>query len=471
MRWIFFVAVGLFIAPSLLFAGAASEPLGIDSAINYALKQNRKLLQKAINAEASRYDIEAANADFELRWRPELSAGYSDGNEEHGVGLSTSKKFAYGTVITAGANTTEGYDETAGARLNKSRASIALEQPLFRRFGPLMNREPVVRADRGLLSARRNYELQKSDLVVEVVDLYETINRLEELIRIDGTFLKRMDDLYRITKAKEIVGRSTRIDTLRVELLRGQAAARLEAQRERRETAIRAFADLLGFKLDQTFELEPVPLMTVDLPKAEEAVRIALENRLDYAEVLQGASDADRQVAIARKGLLPDLSLLTRKQWTGEGDSASESRNLDEHEWFVGMTLATDFNRTAERAQLKRSVAERASSKETVKIVELSIARQVHSRFLTYRRSRKEMEIAEGNLKLASARLQLAKRLFELGRSDNLSVTDAEEAFLQSEAAHLEARSNAILAGYKLFRTMGTLLEAPTDLKPSVRWS
>ena len=87
-------------------------------------------------------------------------------------------------------------------------------------------------------------------------------------------------------------------------------------------------------------------------------------------------------------------------------------------------------------------------------------------RLLNYRRAHAELGILERNLDHAAARLQLAQRLFEAGRGDNFSVTDAEQAFLDAESRLLTGRSDATLSGYQLLQSLGTLTETPDSLKP-----
>jgi outer membrane protein TolC len=53
-----------------------------------------------------------------------------------------------------------------------------------------------------------------------------------------------------------------------------------------------------------------------------------------------------------------------------------------------------------------------------------------------------------------------------MGRGDNFAVTDAEQQFQQAETAWLAAQTEATLAGYKLLRLLGTLIEHPDELKP-----
>jgi outer membrane protein TolC len=443
----------------------AQEQIDLPQAINYALTQNRELKRSALGIDSSTLRITGARAEFQVSVRPEVGVDFSDGQKSWAYGLRTSKKIDWGTEIIMRGRRSASQFESADD-LYRDSIQLELQQPIFRNFGPLIHREAIIQAENALKIALRKFEMQKANLVVEVVQTYENILKLKGQVRSDQGSFKRMDALYRVTKAKEVLGRTTRIDTLRVELLRGQALSRLEASQERLASTQRDFAELLGFSPETVFDLKSTPQLDFKVPVPEEALRIAIENRLDYAQVLQDYEDAIRAVRIADRRLLPDLKLIARNEWFGEGLNASESRHLDENIWFVGLSVDTDFNLSRERVALDQALINQTSSSETIEIVRLSITREVLQQLQAYRRAQAELKIAEQNFKLAAGRSRLARRLFELGRGDNFSVTDAEEAYLQAENQLLFARAEASISGYRLFHALGTVIETPDELKP-----
>ncbi len=71
---------------------------------------------------------------------------------------------------------------------------------------------------------------------------------------------------------------------------------------------------------------------------------------------------------------------------------------------------------------------------------------------------------------LAESRAKLARRLFELCRGENISVTDAEEAYCQAENQLFAARAEGSISGYRMFRVLGTLSEVSEELKPKLQY-
>jgi len=443
-------------------AAPAQERLDLDGAINHALQRNRSLIASGLDRDAAAVGIAAAEARFQLSVRPvvELSTSGDDG-EAAVAGVDVSKLLRTGAEVS-----TRLISEDPPVGERRERAVLELRQPLFRFAGRLVNEEPVIQATNALKSSRRRVQQQQIDLIVEVVRSYEDILRLERQTLADEKALERADRLYRSTKAREALGRASRIDTLRVELQRGRALSRLEGDREALASARRAFAELLGFQPGTDFTLQPTRLLEVDFGSLDDAARSAYENRLDYAEAIQNLYDASRAARIARRQLLPDVSVVARYEYRNE--TLVGGADQDDNVWFLGIRSDTDFNMAAERAAVQQARIGRESADQLISILELRIARELQQRVLAYRRAHAEVKILERNLKHARSRLLLAQRLFEIGRGDNFSVTDAEEAFLRAESDYLTGRANASISGYELLRTMGTLTEVPEDLKPAV---
>ena len=424
-------------------------------------------MRAALDVDATRFGIDVTQAEFRLSVRPEASASGSAGDSGYSYGLVTSKKLITGTEVSIRGGVDDIPDGLNNFGLRQGRrVQVAISQPIFRNFGRLIHGEGLVQANNDLRTAQRQYELQKNDLVISVVATYESLLRLQRQVDSEIDSFKRMQRLHRVTEAHERLGQTTRVDTLRVALLRGEAASRLEIAQERLSATEKDFIELLGFSLDKEFQLEPVPVLAIEIPEIDEAVRIALENRVDYAQALQDREDALRNVQIARRSLLPDVRLTVGHEWWDQSVAPGSTLNLDDNVWFFRVSVGTDLNPAIERANVGNAHLRERSSSELIEIIELSIARLVQQHLLAYRRAVAQLDIAERNFDLATSRAELTRRLFELGRENNFSVTDAETAFVRSEQLLFRAQSESVNSGYRLMRAMGTLVESPAGLKP-----
>lgn len=452
------------VAASCAGVASAQTPLDLPRAIDLALAQNLALTRAALSVRNAEFSIASARAEFGVRWQPDGESAATQDGDSLQAGLTARRKFLPGTEVSAGGQWRRS-ESDSGAANERTSWRVDLTQPLFRDFGALVQGDGITRAEQQLRSARRDIEEQRADLVLQVVETFETLIRLERQIESDEASLVRRDKMFRLTRAREKQGRSTRVDTLRAELQRGQAQSRLESTREQLSSTTRDFAELLGLPTDSRFALTPPPLLDVDVPPAADAVRIALQNRLDYAQTLQDAEDARRTVRIAAKGIEPSLSIRTRYERFEPVGGAEEPQDL----WLVALSGDTDLGRRTERARLGQAVVSRDAAEQTVSIRETTIARDVQQRITGYQQARGELGIANRNFDLAERRARLARRLFEVGRGDSFSVSDAEDAVTDAEDQLRAARSAASIAGYRLLRSLGTLTETPGDLRPPRR--
>jgi len=463
--WLVLPAIG----PGVRSASGELE-LDLTAAIRYAQKQNRELVRTARLLKRGEIGLKNADLAFATRVKPQGSVTAAEDGNRSSYGLQMSKSLIWGSELSVDGTMSRTEYDSAGDELetlNPNRASVAvrLTQPLLRNFGRLVNGEELAQANSALRRVRRQYEEQKASLVVSIVSTFETLIRLEREIEADEAQVGRMDKLYRLTKARERQGHGTRVDSLRVELQLGQTKLRVANSRERLSSTQREFMELLGFAPDTKFSLHPPPLLKVDIPSPKEAVAIALRNRLDYAQVRDDHEDSKRAVRIARRNLYPDIALTGSYERFGEGETASEAANLDEEDWSVGLVASTDFNRRIERLGYADARLNERSNRDAVEIKELSIAREVQQGIIAFRRAQTSVRIAARNLKLADARVKLARRMFEMGRGDNFSVTDAEEAYARARNEMLNSTSDVSINGYRFLRSLGTLTEFPDELK------
>ena len=447
-----------------VYPALAQEGIDLPQAINYALSQNKELVRTALTVDLGQLREAHASVEFDTNIRPDVMTSFSGGQDFLRYGPRISKKLEGGTVLNMSAGVVT--DFTQGNVHNRGSMRFQIEQPIFRNLGSLIHREPLLQAASGVKTARRKYELRKADLVLEVVKTYENILRLQQQVRADQASFKRNHALYRVTKAKEGLGKTTRVDTLRVELLRGQAKVRLEASQERLAWAQKDFAELLGFPPDKVFDLQASPVLELQLLQPSDAVKTALANRLDYAQVFQDHHDAVRAVHIADRMLLPDVRVTASYDDFATSPTSFGAIPLDRKLWFFGLSSPTDFNLGRERIALDQARVSQRSALQAIEIIERTIARQALQQTEVYRRAQADLGFAKQNFALTEARMKLAKQRFTIGRGDNFTVTDAETAFLEAERVLLAAQADASIAGYELTRTLGTIVEVPEELKP-----
>ncbi|MBP7274938.1 MAG: TolC family protein [Kiritimatiellae bacterium] len=454
--------------------GSASEPRAwtLDEAIAEAFARNLALARGSMEVRRSELEIERAQSAFDITGGPLLRVDSLAGDRLVTYGAEASKPLRL-TGASVGVSATqsdreEGLEGAAGGNDGRSHSSISVSvnQPLFRRFGRAVAEEPIRLAGDLLRAEQRRWEQQKSDLVLELVTVFETMARCDAQAGFEEAHRQRLDRLAALVRARERQGRATRADVLRLELQRGETETRLTNVLERRSMNARRLAELLGAAEATEFRIEPPPGLEMELPGAEDAMATALANRMDYAQARDDAATARRQADLARRNRMPDVNLALSVR----RDAADQfGRMLEEGDTYTSLDARTGgfpWRRADRIAQLTAELQD-ASAEASVDIRRQSIAREVLQALAEIRRADAERVIAERNRRLAADSARVSRRLYETGRMDDFALADAEQSLAAAENRGFEAGSEALLARYKLMHTLGLLVQHPPALCPS----
>jgi outer membrane protein TolC len=452
---------------AVLAAGAVSStntPLDLDAAIQRALARNRQLALAALSVQQRELETQSSREAFALTAGPFGRVDRTDDGTAWRYGLRAARKTAWGTEIGAGPEVSR-YPSYVDEDW-RSAVVVDARQPLFRRFGPAYTLEPRNDAGDRLAAERRRLEQQRAGLIVELVDTFERVVRLERQVEADQRVLERLAQTRELTSLRERQGRASGVDVLRAEQQHGEGVSRLDTDREALYQSRRDLAELLGAPVDAEFRLVSPPLPEIAIPDAASAVATALSNRLDYAQTLQDYRSAQRKARLARRGLQPDVTLVARYEQFGDEQTFGRSTTLDESRWTLGVGGDVDVVRAREHTAVQSAALDVEAARATVRLREQTLARDVQQAVSAYRRARAELTNAGRTQRVGEARVDLAHRLFEAGRGDSFSVAEAEQGFVAAEISLLNARAEASVASYRLLQELGTLVECPESLKP-----
>ena len=457
---IIIVFISYILKPSALYA---EQVINLSKAIEVALKQNREIRKTVLGLESIGLNVQRASVEFMFNLTPKANTEITGDSSSTSLGLDLSKKSTLGTEVRVGAHTSE--DKlTEGSDVHRSTVLVELRQPILRKIGRLVNVESIVQAENRIRTARRQFEMQKTDLIVDVVSKHEELLMLQRQIEYEQKAIDRLTRLHRLTQVREKQGRVTRVDSLRSDLKLGTARLQYNNTKERLLSMMADYAETLGLPPSTEFTILPAPLVTVNATNLEAAVQTALQNRMDYAQIMQDYDDTQRGIKIARRNMRPDLNMISRYEINGQGTTIGESKP-DDGVWFIGLSLDSDFLLRNERINLSEAAINNQLTEVRIDEVKSAISKKVQQELLAYNRIQQQIVFAERNYQVALDRSKLARRLFEMHKGDSFSVTDAEDELSQAEIQLLSAQSEAATAAYKLKRVLGTLIEYPADLK------
>jgi len=435
---------------------------GLEQAIRWALKNNLSLLNARDQVTRAAFNVHAAAAAFEVKVVPRadaaISGGSADTDTSRGFGLGLSKKAPWGTQLGVSADTAKTGDS------HTTTVAFDLTQPLLRGLGREYNEDGLLDARFALLNSQRSFIQYQESVIVSVVRAFYEIIRQREVLSLNEKSAERTRKHLRAARARERVGLASRIDVLRAQIQLRQAEDNLLSAREAYGDAVDNLKILLGFGPQDNVEIDAdlsYEEYTID---SEQALLLAMSNRLDLARGRDEIEEVERNARIAKNNTLPQLDLVMGYQRYGTGQSFSDSSGLGESMWSIGLATSTDLLRTSERAAYEQAKLDEAAARRNYQLLKDTVAREVHSALRTLEKNRKRIDVQKTEIDHAKQKLKLAQMKFERGLADNFDLIDAEEEIIRAETNYISAVTDYIVSQVELKRTIGTLVDRPAGL-------
>jgi len=382
-------------------------------------------------------------------------------------------------------------------------ADASISIPLLRGSGKEIVTEPLQQAERETVYAIWGFERFKRTFAVSVASDYlsvlqqlDQVRNAEENYRSLITSARRARRLADAGRLPEIQVDQARQDELRArdrwisaeqsylnlldrfKLTLGLPAdAQLELQREelaslgeRAQTALQEDLARRAEQSQQTLPADaPVELPPMDqgvrgrfeIPEAE-ALRTALEKRLDL-QISEGRiNDAQRQVVVAADGLDADLNLTL-------AGTAGESRSLagaglsdaklrpEKGRYSALLSFAPPWERTAERNALRNSLIDLDQAVRNYQELEDQVKLAVRNDLRNLQQYREQVQIQSLSVTLAKRRVESTDLFLRAGRAEIRDLLDAQEALVSAQNALTSALVSYRIGELELQRDMGTL--------------
>jgi len=348
----------------------------------------------------------------------------------------------------------------------QSGIAAAFSQPLLRdrQIDDSRRQYTVAKRDRD------NSELQLREAVVQtaagVKQAYWTLKAALANIGVQQQSLDLAQELVRQNRVRVDAGQAPPLDLVQAE---AEVAQRRENLIQARATADDAEDHLRRMIMDPAdasfwaMRLDPVdtPPAPGALPDADEAVRKALDGRLDLARAANDLENAKTNVAFFGNQRLPDVRLeasyrgsglggtqllrtgefpgvVTGSRATGFGDALGQAFNADYPTWSLGVTVSYPLGRSYEEAGLARAEVERGQAAQRIASLRLDTAEAVRRAARQVRSSAERVEAARASATLAEQRYTDEQRRYEVGLSTTFLVTQAQRDLLQARVNLLQ---------------------------------
>jgi outer membrane protein len=443
-------------------------PLELDltTTVRFALDRNPAIRAARDSLTSARFGLDAAWVPFELSIQPSgsvgtvTSLGQTAGELE--VGASLSQRFFTGTQVTLNPS----YAIATDGQSQSALFGTSISQPLLRGASRTSIRSGIDSAESALEGAGRQYRLTEMRVVLDAVAAHYAVLRAEQALRFEQASLRRVEGFVKATEVKEGIGLSDSIDLFRARLRLDQSQDSVQAAEKSVADALESLRTVLD--LVPGYPIEPggrIRRLSWSIAE-DEAVRVALSNRLEIDQADAAIRDARRGVLLAEDALLPQLDLVLSYNRLSSGGSFSDALGFDQESITFGLQTQGDFTPETQRLALEQSKLSLGATIRNAAQTRLGVENQVRSTMRRLQRAEERIENQRNRLKQSEGKLRLSRLKFERGLASNFDLLESETELLSAELGLVDAVVDQILSVYELRRTMGTLIGEGDPVTP-----
>lgn len=212
-----------------------------------------------------------------------------------------------------------------------------------------------------------------------------------------------------------------------------------------------ALARAIGLSLEQHFALSDTePYAPLDHLNPDQAVQQALANRQDLKALEQQVAAAKRARRAATYERLPTVSF--SGDYGDIGINPSDSHGTGDAVGSLDVPLFEEGKLRGDARQAQAQLDE-----ETARLSDMrgQIAADVRDSILDIQAAEKSVDVARSNVQLAGEALSEAQQRYKAGVSDNLAVSQAQQAVAQANEQYVAALYQHNMAKLSLARALG----------------
>lgn len=338
-----------------------------------------------------------------------------------------------------------------------SSVSIGLDQPLLRGAGYEVSHEGLTQAERGLIYAVRDFELSRQSLSIDTAEQFFQLLGMRKQLRnaeldyeqasFDRKKSEALNEVERASYQDVVLGRRREIDSHNS----------LIENRESFSQAVDRFKIELGLPTSQELDLleEDPGFDSVHLDW-QSAIEVARHNNLTLITQQQQLEDTERNLRLARNGLLPDANLSLSKTFSG---SATSSREAAPDEWSVaaGLTLQIPLQQISERNSYRAALISLDQSRRDFQQQIDELERSVLDQLRELRRLDQQYELKVGEIDEEERNVRVMRIRFEAGLVTNRDLLDATQNLLNSKNELIDLKIEHFTTRLRLMQTLGIL--------------
>lgn len=387
--------------------------------VEYAREHNISLMKSRLNEQTSEYNLEEADA----QWHPTLDFATSHGftNYPWGTGNRNSYNSSYG--LNAGWTVWNGGQRENTIRKNRLQTEI-----------DKLNSGDIL----------RTLETDLLQVYINILYAGESVEIYREAVKLSEAQAERARQL---TES----GKMSRVDYAQLQSQYEQDKYSLVNAMSTYDSRSMELKQLLELGIDS--EITPAAVewtpqqVLAELPPMEESYRLAMETDLKMRGLEIEKSSSELDIAIAKAGRLPKISLNAGvgTGYYAPGSSFGTSMKQGWNE-SVGLTLSIPIldNKKTKTAVARARVAQLGAQLDIDKR-RTELAQTVENWYIDTRSAQARYSAAESQLESARLSEELTDERFKLGYVNAVELMNAHNTYIEARHTLLQSKYMAML--------------------------
>jgi len=429
------------------------EKLTLERAIELTLRNHPRGLEMKSEAVAARERVGEARAQL----LPQVySAAEYLRSTDNPIGNTTYFNPGFlpritGTLHGAPADAAQSFSTST---TNNYLGGVAVQQYLFD-FGKV--RGLIEQRDEEAHAASFQSQLTELELVFEAAQRYFALLAAQQKVKVYQKAIEQRSEQLHAAQVKASANLTPQIDVLTAQA--GLTRAQTDLLEVSDQQAIARVALNNTIALDRTapdYELADVLTYQPVSGNLESFFASAIAQRPDLRVLEAEARAAGAQIKQARSDYFPSAGATAGYSTIGTGSPAANNFN-------AGIVITWPiFNGFATEHQVQEAKATQSAIRYAIEDLEQRVWLDVKSAYLELQTAVQRIHQAEATLAASSGQLELADKRYNAGLGNIIELTDAENFYIQDNAAYVDALYGYSVAKATLDRVTGmSLLSVP----------
>jgi len=303
-----------------------------------------------------------------------------------------------------------------------------------------------------------NRELTRNEIIANVVNTYNKILQLQKLRGASQSSVEALESLLKNAQQLYKVGRSAKVDLLKVEVQLSNEKQRILFLDEAIMTSFETLRYLMGEDYQEHSMMTLSDHLTMqDFRQASDpglAFETAKKKRPEYLIAQKGVEDAGMSYKISTGKLLPSVGA-----FAGYMDQYGFDPHHDEANWYTGINVSIPLFEKSLYSDISRDRILKQKAEKHLQVVENQIRLDIRSAFSALEESRNRILSTQKAVEQSRESFRIEELRYKSRAGAVVDLLLAQAAYVTSEANYSQALYdyNAALVAFR--KATGTLEE------------